>query len=180
MKTRTLVGHAYGGAFTRAAPALGPGKRRTRRKTPAFAAVPSTRMAQAAERDARKVTPWACAFAIATVSENAYRRMHPLTRSRVAKPQKEMAHVHTLAALRRKAWPADVHGLSILLTRAAPGNGLDDDNIRGALKYIRDGVALALGLNDKDPRLSWDYAERKTPAGVYFVVVEINRRPPCA
>ena len=36
---------------------------------------------------------------------------------------------------------------------------LDDDNVRGALKAIRDGIADALGTDDGSECLSWAYAQ---------------------
>lgn len=39
---------------------------------------------------------------------------------------------------------------SVLLTRCAPSNGLDDDNLAGALKNVRDAVAKWLGVDDRD------------------------------
>jgi len=53
---------------------------------------------------------------------------------------------------------------------------LDDDNLRGSLKSIRDAVAGWLGVDDKDPRVKFAYSQivdRKTnPA----VVVRITER----
>jgi hypothetical protein len=39
---------------------------------------------------------------------------------------------------------------SVLLTRFAPSRGLDDDNLAGALKSVRDEVAAWLGVDDGD------------------------------
>lgn len=39
---------------------------------------------------------------------------------------------------------------SVLLTRFAPSKGLDDDNLAGALKSVRDEVASWLGVDDGD------------------------------
>jgi hypothetical protein len=50
----------------------------------------------------------------------------------------------------------------VTLVRLAPSSGLDDDNIRGALKSVRDGVADALGVDDRDPDVSWVYEQRRT------------------
>lgn len=48
---------------------------------------------------------------------------------------------------------------AITLTRNG-ARKLDDDNLRGSLKAIRDGVTDGMGLkNDSDPRLRWDYAQ---------------------
>lgn len=44
----------------------------------------------------------------------------------------------------------------IKLTRLSRGR-LDDDNLRGALKAVRDGIADAFGVPDNDPRLRFEY-----------------------
>lgn len=36
---------------------------------------------------------------------------------------------------------------------------LDDDNVRGALKAVRDEVAAVLGVDDADPRVTWEYGQ---------------------
>ena len=61
----------------------------------------------------------------------------------------------------------------IRLTRIAGPRGktLDDDNLRGCLKAVRDGVADSFGIADNDPRVSWDYAQRK--ADYWGVDVEV-------
>jgi hypothetical protein len=38
---------------------------------------------------------------------------------------------------------------------------LDDDNLRGALKAFRDGVADVLDLDDGDERIEWIYSQCK-------------------
>lgn len=48
----------------------------------------------------------------------------------------------------------DKDRIVVLLTRVSPRN-LDDDNLAGALKAVRDGVADAFGINDRDPRVVW-------------------------
>lgn len=50
--------------------------------------------------------------------------------------------------------------LVVALTRVAP-NELDDDNLRGALKAFRDGVATALRVDDSTRLVRWDYEQRK-------------------
>ena len=60
--------------------------------------------------------------------------------------------------------------LRILITRIAPRQ-LDDDNLAYACKAIRDGVALAIGIDDGDPRLKWEYDQSRfggplTPGGM--------------
>lgn len=56
---------------------------------------------------------------------------------------------------------------SVLLTRCAPSNGLDDDNLVGSLKGVRDQVADWLGVNDRDRmRVRYRYAQTRAPWGV--------------
>ncbi|MBV7475375.1 hypothetical protein [Pseudoxanthomonas sp. PXM05] len=62
----------------------------------------------------------------------------------------------------------------VKLTRLSRSR-LDDDNLRGALKAVRDGVADAFGVADNDPRLTWEYAQ--APRGDQLqgsVMVEIR------
>lgn len=54
-----------------------------------------------------------------------------------------------------------------LLTRVAPSNGLDDDNLAGALKSVRDAVATWLGVDDgKREAVRYRYAQTRGPWGV--------------
>lgn len=70
---------------------------------------------------------------------------------------------------RRKDWDWPI---VVWLTRRAPSGGLDDDNLRVALKAIRDQVAHELGLkSDRDPRVAWQYGQERGP---YAVVVGIQ------
>jgi len=61
---------------------------------------------------------------------------------------------------------------TVTLTRVSP-RFLDDDNVRGALKSVRDGIADRLGINDRDPRVSWRYEQRRGKPREYAVHVEI-------
>lgn len=60
---------------------------------------------------------------------------------------------------------------AVSLTREAP-RAMDGDGLQASFKAIRDGVADALGVNDNDPRVSWQYAQRKSKE--YAVVIEIR------
>ena len=65
--------------------------------------------------------------------------------------------------------------MRIQITRIA-ARALDDDNLAYACKAIRDGVALAIGIDDGDPRIAWEYAqERPAPNGPH-VRITIERR----
>jgi len=71
----------------------------------------------------------------------------------------------------------------VTLIRISPSSGLDDDNLRSALKAVRDQVADELGLpNDSDPRM-WAYDQRRgsrkdlTLVRGYGVEIRIGARP---
>ncbi len=49
----------------------------------------------------------------------------------------------------------------VTMTRVGPSNGLDDDNLRGALKGVRDQIAEWFGIDDRDPRVVWAYGQRR-------------------
>lgn len=55
----------------------------------------------------------------------------------------------------------------VTLTRLAPSNGLDDDNLAGSLKAVRDQVAQWLGVDDKRREIvRYEYEQRRAPWGV--------------
>lgn len=60
----------------------------------------------------------------------------------------------------------------ITLTRISPRK-LDDDNLRGALKACRDGVADWLGIDDGSELLTWHYLQT---TGAYAVGVVVEPR----
>ena len=64
----------------------------------------------------------------------------------------------------------------VTLTRLSVGT-LDDDNLSGACKGIRDGVADALGVDDADPRVTWRYDQKKVRRGEWGVLISIEPRP---
>lgn len=64
-------------------------------------------------------------------------------------------------------------GAIVTLTRIAPSNGLDSDNLGAALKSVRDGVADALAVDDRDPRVVWHYAQERGKS--YAVRIELAR-----
>jgi hypothetical protein len=39
---------------------------------------------------------------------------------------------------------------------------LDDDNLQGALKPLRDAIAGTLGIDDGDSRIHWEYGQVET------------------
>lgn len=68
--------------------------------------------------------------------------------------------------------------LVVTITRIAPRE-LDDDNLAGGAKSVRDGVADFLNIDDRDKRVQWRYAQEKGPPKHYAARVEIAARPKC-
>ncbi len=91
-------------------------------------------------------------------------REHWRTRARRAKQ-------HRMACI---AIPKARVPCTVLITRLAPRT-LDDDNLQGAAKSVRDGIADRLGVDDADPRITWLYAQEK--CSEYGVRVTITERP---
>lgn len=60
----------------------------------------------------------------------------------------------------------------VTLERLAPSNGLDDDNLRSAMKPARDQVAQWLGVDDRDPRVAWAYGQRRSKDWGVEVTIE--------
>ena len=57
----------------------------------------------------------------------------------------------------------------VLLVRMSPRK-LDDDNLRGALKAVRDAVAAWVGIDDGSERYEWHYDQRKGALGVQIFI----------
>lgn len=71
--------------------------------------------------------------------------------------------------------PQDViaHGVRVELCRVFSGQ-LDWDNLVGALKHVRDEVAVWLGRDDRDPVLDFDYFQQPCERGPAYVRVSIE------
>lgn len=56
---------------------------------------------------------------------------------------------------------------SVLITRVAPSGGLDDDNLVGSLKSVRDCIAEWIGVDDRERmQVRYRYAQVRGPWGV--------------
>lgn len=118
---------------------------------------------------------------------------HWRQRQRRAKRHRGAAFASLLLPLKR-AWQADVSkdqlmsGLergvylapearaTVTITRIAPRD-LDSDNLVGSAKHVRDGVADALGIDDRDPRVTWVVEQRRGKVREYACAVRIQWEP---
>lgn len=107
-------------------------------------------------------------------------REHWATKARRARKQREAARMCALSCtLFAEIAPAIAGGapLVVTITRIAPRQ-LDDDNLAGSAKHVRDGIADALGIDDGDERVQWRYAQAKERhPGCYTCRVRIEEAP---
>lgn len=88
-------------------------------------------------------------------------REHHMARARRVRKERE-AVAWMLRTATMPALPC-----SVLLTRIAPSNGVDSDNLQGSLKAVRDQVAEWLGVDDKDTAaVYYLYSQRRGAWGV--------------
>jgi hypothetical protein len=67
--------------------------------------------------------------------------------------------------------------LVVTMTRVSPGE-MDDDNLAGALKGIRDEIAKQLRIDDGSPLVKWEPKQERGKRGEHYVRVEIAVRGP--
>lgn len=99
-------------------------------------------------------------------------REHWRVRAKRAKEQRGLVLAALLRVLHGRGW-SDAERVTVRLTRMSP-RGLDSDNLQGALKSVRDGVADALGWDDGDERFTWEYDQVKTRRGICGVRIDLE------
>lgn len=63
--------------------------------------------------------------------------------------------------------------IEVELVKLGPGE-MDSDGVQGAMKYVRDGVSLFMGLDDKDKRWQWEYGqERHEKTGIRITIKKL-------
>lgn len=116
---------------------------------------------------------------IKTVSEaNAHE--HWRARQKRAKAQRSAAVILTAAhaatagiVVSSGNYYALAGPMVVTLTRIAP-RSLDSDNLAGSAKHVRDGIADALGIDDRNPIVEWRYAQRRGAPKQYAVEIHIS------
>lgn len=131
------------------------------------------RQREAAERVLYASTLVTVEFEVHTISEANARDFHHHKGNRV-RHQREVTDAHLKATGRD---PGAYRYPLVTLTRICRGNGLDDDNLRSALKAVRDEVARWLGLDD-GPRspVRWAYHQESTKSPLRSVRIEVIER----
>ena len=90
-------------------------------------------------------------------------RLHWAARAAKVKRQRSIVGL-MLRSVDRPALPCVV-----TITRRSPGT-LDDDNAVCSAKATRDAVAQWLGVDDRDPRVTWVVTQERGPWGVRVAV----------
>ena len=121
------------------------------------------------------IEPVACITipGLKTVSE-ANSHTHWRVRQRRAKEQRTTVFVHLSCRAGRVPPPLPV---VVTLTRLS-ARQLDSDNLAGAMKHVRDGVADWFGVDDGDPRYEWRVEQVKSKAvGVRIKIAAATASP---
>jgi hypothetical protein len=122
------------------------------------------------------MTPSSIKFhaSILTVSEaNCHR--HWCGRQKRAKAQRAAVLVYLMRAGAGAMRAAKPEGLAVRFTRVGK-QYLDDDNLAGAFKHVRDGVAEFFGVDDGNRGFwTWNYDQR---IGMTGIEIEIRARLP--
>lgn len=117
-----------------------------------------------------------CCYSIPVRTYSALNmRWHWAKKARVAHQQRWAARATTMRAFQRLLKPLE-YPVTVEMVRVSSGK-LDDDNLRGALKSVRDGICDGLGIpDDSDPRIGWTYDQAYGGRGVYAIRVTITPR----
>lgn len=94
-------------------------------------------------------------------------REHWAAKARRAKEHRRLGFTFGNLYLRGIALPCVVR-----IVRVAP-RALDSDNLSSACKNLRDGLADAIGVDDRDPRVMWEYGQEKGKVAKVRVEVRI-------
>ena len=138
-----------------------------------YAPKPAASLFGTEERGPRRplAAPVRVEIPLRTVSESNTRG-HWSARAKRSKNARGLAQIVLRSALGVR--PIDLP-LTVRITRISP-RGLDDDNLRGALKAVRDGIADYLAIDDRSPLVTWDYAQERGPKRTHLVRIEIAPR----
>jgi hypothetical protein len=95
-------------------------------------------------------------------------REHWRDRRRRVKAERDTACLVVRSKLGRDPRPC-----TVTMVRLSAG-ALDDDNLQGAAKAIRDGIADAIGVQDNDPAIRWQYAQERCKRGEFGMRIRIE------
>lgn len=110
---------------------------------------------------------------------NDHTTKHWGKRAATSKSQHFAIHAKLARSRARLRAAVDSSKLVVRLVRVAP-SALDDDNLGSAFKAIRDGIAKVLGVDDRDPRVTFIPDAERRGVREYAVRLEFYHRTlPC-
>lgn len=115
-------------------------------------------------------------FPMHTASENKYRRVHWAVAASKTKKQRDAVRAILGTTFERPSLVlpnGESNRFEVTLCRIAPAP-LDDDNMHGAFKGIRDEVAAWLGLDDRDVRVRFRLVQQRAQRGYYGVRITVE------
>lgn len=109
--------------------------------------------------------PWHCIGLPLRLGRGQNAREHHMARARRVKSER----TSTLWALARMPKPGPDQTLTVQILRRSTGvRALDDDNLSGACKAVRDQVAEWLGVDDSSPLVRYEYSQCRGPWAVFI------------
>jgi hypothetical protein len=111
---------------------------------------------------------------------NSFRRLNPalfgLDPTHASEPKPPAARPLVGRSPQHQAGQGSMAAGRIIVTMVAHRHRiLDDDNLVGSLKPLRDAIAQWLGVDDGDPRLTWESHQIRT-TGAEGVCVKVERQ----
>lgn len=108
------------------------------------------------------------------VRNESNERSHHMVRAKRAKTARALARMRLAGpVLEQRRAGALALPLVVTLTRIGP-RMMDDDGAIASLKACRDGVADALGIDDRDPRVQWRYGQERGKPRQYGVRITVE------
>lgn len=119
------------------------------------------------------------------LQSSANLREHHFAKAKRVAEERALARMHLSGLLLTKGITARfAHGkdaskarlwfpVVVTFTRFGPQR-LDDDNMQGACKALRDGVADAMGTRDNDDRITWQYRQENGEYAIHIQVTETD------
>lgn len=107
-------------------------------------------------------------FDIKTVSE-ANQREHWAVKSNRKKQQQ-----HDFSILWRNRKGYAIEPPAVVTFKRYSCNELDDDNLVGAFKHVRDQLAREIGVDDGDQKVQYRYEQERIPKREHYFTIDIT------
>lgn len=100
-----------------------------------------------------------------------YRLQREAKEATVRACEDQVSIIRGIQFKREEGWPLTLH---VTVARGKRKQALDDDNMVAGLKYVVDGIAKAIGVNDKHMHIARPVNQIRDPDGVGYIEVTIQ------